>query len=203
MSSGWPGATRQLSSYGAIRTSIGRSRRFAAAELLARWSWCLQHPLTATDATSWPYPYLEKRLGPEPPGVADEWFSSDGVYLRQNRQSLVRLTAATAPDWLRDIVAVAEDQRWPVLHAGTAILLYTPDGTSYMTTGAEHAPLVTNLVRQQLLRRLHKAGFPTHTGRRGQTLPGRDLGHLTAATERSEIPAREQRGRTPRSPLGN
>lgn len=148
--------------------------RLDAAALLARWQWCLVHPLTLTDATSWPYPYLEKRIGPEPAGVADEWFSNDGITLRRNRPSLVRLTTTAAPDWPRDVVRIAEDQHWPVLHAGTTVAFYTPDGQKSITIDSEQAPIVRGLSRMQLLHKLKDSGFPTHTSSPGEPLPGSD-----------------------------
>jgi hypothetical protein len=152
-----------------------------AAALLARWRWAVCHPLTDTDANSWPYVYLRKQLGEEPAGVAEEWYSNDGLKLRQNRPSLVRVGPAKVPGWLRDIVAVAIDEGWIVLRAGKALVLYTPDGLSYETVECDEPGLAQGLVRHAVLRRLNRMGLPIHSGGRGQSLPGRDREQVMGA----------------------
>lgn len=155
--------------------------RLRAAVLLARWRWALCHPLTGSDAESWPYGYLQRLIGEEPPGVAEESHSADGLTLRQNRPSLVSAQPDQAPDWLRDIVAVALQERWIVLRAGDALAFYTPDGLSYDTVACDEPALTRGLVRHALLQRLGKLGLPVHSGSRGQSLPGRDLDQTVAA----------------------
>lgn len=165
--------------------------RLRAAVLLARWRWALCHPFTGSDAQSWPYQYLRRRIGEEPPGVAEEWYSPDGLKLRQNRPSLVSAQPDRAPDWLRDIVAVALQERWIVLRAGDALAFYTPDGLSYEIVACDEPTLTRGLVRHALLQRLSKLGLPVHSGSRGQSLPGRDLLHaVTAMSAKSSPDAR-------------
>ena len=155
--------------------------RFQAAALLARWRWAVCHPLTSSSATSLPHGYLVRRIGPEPPGVPDEWHSEDGIKLRYNWPNLVRIGADGAPEWLRDIVVIALSERWHVLRAGSVLAFYTPDGLDSVTADADHPPLVQGLVRHGLLHRLEAKGLPVHGGSRGQLLPGRDTGHLLSA----------------------
>lgn len=85
------------------------------------------------------------------------------------------------PDWLRDIVAVAIDEGWIVLRAGTALVLHTPDGLSYETVECDEPGLAQGLVRHAVLRRLNRVGLPIHSGGRGQTLPGRDREQVMGA----------------------
>lgn len=162
--------------------------RLRATVLLARWRWALWHPLTGSDSESWPYRYLSRRIGEEPPGVAAEWYSADGLTLRQNRPSLVSIEPDQAPDWLRDIVAVALQERWIVLRAGDAVAFYTPDGVTYETVACDEPALTRGLVRNALLRRLNKMGLPVHSGTRGQSLPGGDLDQAVAAMSAEPAP---------------
>jgi hypothetical protein len=148
--------------------------RLQAAVRLSRWRWALSHPLTSTDANTWPYGYLHRRIGAEPPGVAEEWYSDEGIKLRYNWPNLVKVELSQVPGWLRDIVAVALDEGWIVLRSGAALVLYTPDGLSYETIECEEPGLTTGLVRHAILRRLHRLGLPMHYGTRGQSLPGLD-----------------------------
>ena len=128
-------------------------------------------------------------------------FSSDGAYLRQNRPSLVRLTPATAPEWVRDIVAVAEDQRWPVLHVGHNNSALHPRWEGLR--GSPRARAAPDQRRRpgQFLRRLQSAGFPTLTATRDQARPGGGLRYVVAAAERSDIPAAGDLDRIPKPPL--
>ena len=162
--------------------------RLRAAVLLAGWTWALCHPLTGSDAETWPYRYLRRRIGEEPPGVADEWYSPDGLKLRQNRPILVSAQPDQAPDWLRDIVAVALQERWIVLRAGEVLAFYTPDGLSYETVGCDEPALTRGLVRHALLQRLSKSGLPMHSGNRGQSLPGRDVHQMVTAMSAKSPP---------------
>jgi hypothetical protein len=151
-----------------------------ATVLLSRWRWALRHALTRSDATGWPYDYLTKRIGAEPPGVSIEWYSNDGRLLRRNRPSLVEMSADEAPDWLHAIVLVATSEKWIVLRSGQFLVFYTPDGLRYTTVEASTPTVVQGLARMALLRKLKELGLPTHTGDGGQPLPGRDMHHLVS-----------------------
>lgn len=156
--------------------------RLQAAVLLSRWRWALAHPLTSSDANTWPYGYLNTRIGEEPPGVAEEWDSDDGLKLRYNWPNLVKVEPSQVPGWLRDIVAAALDHGWLVLRTGGALVFYTPDGLSYETVECDEPGLTAGLVRHAVLRRLQRLGLPMHFGSRGQSLPGRDPGQTTPAS---------------------
>lgn len=155
--------------------------QFEASVLLSRWRWALSHPLTHSNATSWPYEYLEGRIGEAPPGVPPEWYSTQGIQLRRSQPSRVRIAPEEAPGWLADIVSVALGEDWPVLRSGAMIVFYTPDGLRYETTDVRQHSVTQPLTRIGLLRALGELGLPTHTGLRGQLLPGRDTGHLVAS----------------------
>lgn len=148
--------------------------RLQAAVLLSRRRWALSHPLTNSDANTWPYRYLNKRIGVEPPGVAEEWYSDEGIKLRYNWPNLVKVERSQVPGWLRDIAAFALDEGWIVLRSGAALVLYTPDGLSYETIECDEPGITTGLVRHAILRRLQRLGLPMHYGTRGQSLPGLD-----------------------------
>jgi hypothetical protein len=127
----------------------------------------------------WPYRHLEARTGAQPAGVADGWFSNQGITLRCNRPSLVRLTASEASAWPQDVVATAEPQGWAVLHAATTVAFYTPDGQVPITADDHKPPIVRGLAR------LHLPGW----------LRTRDSGFVRVR-EVSPCPARS----VPRSP---
>ena len=156
--------------------------RFEAAGLLARWRWALLHPFDASDADSWPYAYLVKRIGEEPEGVSPEWYDNDGATLRANRPSLVTARTDELPDWLHDIAAVAADDGWVVLRRGQFVAFYTRTGRDFVTTELRAHPVVQGLVREQFIRRLQAHGLPTHRGARGQLSPGRGHDHQASAT---------------------
>lgn len=149
-----------------------------ATAILARWRWALSHPLTNSNAYSWPAEYLRRRLGDAPPGIPPEWYSLQGQQLRYNRPNLVRWASDDAPDWLRDIVAVALSEGWFVLGTPTVVAFYTPSGVQHETIVLAQPPLVRPLARMKLLHRLHQLGFPAHHGSRGQALPGHDADDL-------------------------
>lgn len=152
--------------------------RLQAAVLLSRWRWALAHPLTSFDANTWPYRFLNARIGEEPPGVAEEWHSDDGLKLRYNWPNLVKAEPSQVPGWLRDIAAAALDYGWLVLRSGGALVFYTPDGLSYETVECEDPGLPQGLVRHAILRRLQRLGLPMYYGTRGQSLLGPDREHL-------------------------
>ena len=149
-----------------------------ATAILAQWRWALLHPMTGSNAASWPNNYLHKRIGDAPPGIPPEWYSVEGRQLRYNQASLVRMTADDAPDWLHDIVVVALSEGWFVLGTPTVVAFYTPSGTQYETVVLTQPGLMRPLARMNLLRRLHELGFPIHHGSRGQALPGHDTNDL-------------------------
>jgi hypothetical protein len=149
-----------------------------ATAMLAPWRWALSHPLTNSNAYSWPAEYLRRRIGDAPPGIPPEWYSLQGRRLRYNRPNLVRLAADDAPDWLRDIVAVALGEGWFVLGTPTVVAFYTPSGVQHETIVRAQPPLVRPLARMKLLHRLHQLGLPAHHGSRGQALPGHDADDL-------------------------
>jgi hypothetical protein len=149
-----------------------------ATAILAQWRWTLLHPMTGSNAASWPNNYLHKRIGDAPLGIPPEWYSVEGRQLRYNQASLVRMTANDAPDWLHDIVVVAISEGWFVLGTPTVVAFYTPSGTQYETVVLTQPGLVRPLARMNLLRRLHELDFPMHHGSRGQTLPGHDTNDL-------------------------
>jgi hypothetical protein len=149
-----------------------------ATAILARWRWALRHPMTRSNASSWPTDYLHRRIGDQPPGIPAEWYTNEGRQLRYNKPSLVRMTEEDTPDWLRDIVMIALSEGWFVLGTPTVIAFYTPAGTQCETIVLEQPALVRPLARMNVLSRLHDLGFPTHHGSRGQALPGRDTADL-------------------------
>src|SRR5262249_41380508 len=146
--------------------------------ILARWRWAALHPLSHASAEGWPMSYLHTRIGEAPPGIPAEWYSNQGRQLRYNKPSLVRMTAEAAPEWLRDIAAVALAEGWFVLGNASFVTFYTPDGLDCETIGCDHPAIVHLLVRQALLVRLKRLGLPSHWGTRGQMLPARDTNDL-------------------------
>lgn len=149
-----------------------------ATIVLARWRWVLLHPLTPSNANSWPTRYLARKIGDAPPGIPAEWYSNEGRQLRYSQPNLVRMTADGAPGWLRDIVVVALAEGWLVLGAPSFISFYTPNGLQYETVTLDQPAIVHLLVRRNLLNRLKRLGLPTHRGGRGQALPGCDTDEL-------------------------
>lgn len=117
---------------------------------------------------------MSRRIGDEPPGVAEEWYSDEGIKLRYNWPNLVKADLSEVPGWLRDIVAVAREEGWIVVRSGQPLVLYTPDGLNYETIECTEPGLTQGLVRHAVLRRLQRLGLPMHHGSRGQSLPGRE-----------------------------
>jgi hypothetical protein len=159
-----------------------------ATAIVARWRWSLRHPLSRSDASSWPTDYLRRRIGDQPRGIPPEWYTVQGRQLRSNKPSLVRMTADDAPDWLRDIVVIALSEWWFVLGTPAVIAFYTPSGTQCETLVLAQPDLVRPLARMNLLSRLHDLGFPIHHGGRGQALPGHNTGDLMSRFIESSHP---------------
>lgn len=161
--------------------------RLDATRLCARWRWALAHPLTAADARSWPVPYLERKLGPCPPGPPESAEAPlVALKLRQNRPNVAQALVAELPSWTQDVVLVARDCAWSALRSNHTLALYTPDGEALETANLDGAPPLVELLRRDvLLRALAARGLPTHRGSRGQLAPGRDRAHIFSVLARS------------------
>jgi hypothetical protein len=83
--------------------------------------------------------------------------------------------------WLHDIVAVAIDEGWIVLRAGSVLVVHTPHGLCYETVECDEPGLAQRLIRHAVLRRLNRMGLLIHSGGRGQPLPGRDREQVMGA----------------------